>query len=326
MSYNNGGDDGTMIMIMIMICLVCFCCVSCCSSILTAWANDGCDTSGTFSFLVGEWYNTLTGGFKLFQCGSPPPPPELTNPQNNDQNAAGTPGSDGKDDTKKKKDDDKKKKKDDDKKKKNDKKNVYKDNCVYLYRDPDGKKYLKTICVTRSNPRSYWENGQIHGLSSIRYGKKTQVHILPRNESNTTASVKFNGKTKAGKLVNLSSNNFDDQAGAVSVMYKDYGGGQLKNVGGKYDEKCVYLYSNSGAKGYMDTICSKSSGPVTNTNGRLKQLSSLRVGKNTSAVVTKTNSTGGTTYLSISGHGTDKVQNLTPAFNDQINRIVVYRQ
>ena len=71
MGYNNGGDDGTMIIVMLMISMVCCCCVACGSSMLTAWANDGCDTTGTFSFLVGDWYTQLTGGVKLFQCTAP---------------------------------------------------------------------------------------------------------------------------------------------------------------------------------------------------------------------------------------------------------------
>ena len=69
MSYNNGGDDGTMIMMIMMICFLCCCCAACGCSLLTAWANDGCDTTGTFSFLKGEWYTQLMGGNKLFQCG-----------------------------------------------------------------------------------------------------------------------------------------------------------------------------------------------------------------------------------------------------------------
>ena len=327
MAYNNGGDDGTMIMVMIMISLVCCCCFCCMSSGLTAWANDGCDTSGTFNFLVGDWYKTLMGGMKLFQCGTPNPDPTVTNPTNTNPTSNTNTGSDGNDGNDGKDKKDKKDKKKDKKDKKNDKKNktVYKDNCVYLYQDADGKKYLKTICVTRSNPKGYWENGKIHGLSSIRYGKETQVYILPRNESNTDSAIRLNdGKTKAGKLVNLGD--FDDKAGAISVLHKDYKGGQLKNVGGKYDEKCVYLYANSGGKGYMDKICSKSSGPVPNTNGRLRQLSSLRVGKNAEALLTKTNSTGGSTRLSVNGQGANKVVNLSSAFNDQVNKIVVFRR
>jgi len=78
MAYNNGGDDGTMMIMMVMVSFLLCCCCACMSSILTAYANDGCDTSGTFSFLIGDWYRNLVGSFKLFQdCGvaaSPDPP------------------------------------------------------------------------------------------------------------------------------------------------------------------------------------------------------------------------------------------------------------
>jgi len=99
MSYNNGGgDDGTMIIMVVMISLVCCCCCVCGLSILTAYANDGCDTSGTFSFLVGQWYQDLMQGQKLFtDCGTAPPADTTTGDTSGGNNAAaaGTPGSDG---------------------------------------------------------------------------------------------------------------------------------------------------------------------------------------------------------------------------------------
>ena len=320
-SSSSGGGDSTMMIVLVMI----ICC--CCFLSLGYLAAGYMVNKGTVSF--GPLDSFLSAPFKLFSGTGEGDDEDYDNDEGGDEGGdittgGGGGGDDGKSGKKSKGDKDKDKK--DKKDKKNDKDKKYKDNCVYLYKDIDGKGYMKSMCVSRSNPTQYWENGKIHELSSIRYGPDVQVHILPRNDANTKSALKFNdGKTKAGKLVNLTKHDFNDQAGAISLAFKEYGGGTLKNVGGNYDENCVYLYSNGNAKSYVRTICSKKNKSVVIIHPTLKQVSSMRIGKNVDVTIKRKNSSGGDTSLLYKGTGTKNVINLSSSWNDQITSVSVSR-
>ena len=70
MSNNGSGSDSTMIVVLLGGVMV-MCLSSCCSSIMTAYANE-CDTSGSLSFLAGDWYWTTfpTGLLGCTETGS----------------------------------------------------------------------------------------------------------------------------------------------------------------------------------------------------------------------------------------------------------------
>ena len=132
-------------------------------------------------------------------------------------------------------------------------------------------------------------------------------------------------------MVNLhTKHDFNDKAGAISVEWRDSKG----SVASNYDENCVYLYSNSKGKSYMKTICSKKGSTKKDTGSLLRQLTSLRIGKNCKVTITR-NTSIGTASADLSGGGTSKVVELTSvdtkgfgrmSFNDQVTEIKVKRK
>jgi hypothetical protein len=166
-------NSSTTIIIVVLIVFM-VCCSS--SSSLVVTANEFPTFGGSaLDFLRGEWYTNIFGGGGSGGGG------DGDGDGGGDGGGGGGGGGDGEDDNDK----------DGDKNKK------FKNNCAYLYKDKDGKKYLISKCT---DGEKTYKGSKLDGMSSIRVGKELTVYLYDKNDKKKT----YEGKKD--KVYNLSGN------------------------------------------------------------------------------------------------------------------------
>jgi len=128
-----------------------------------------------------------------------------------------------------------------------DNKKEYKNNCVYLYKDKDGKKYLVSKCTSSSKT---YKGSKLDGMSSIRVGKDLTVYLYDKKDKKKTY------KGEKDKVYNLSGN-WNNDTKKLVLKHKDgggsSGGGSSKgeNSGGNdscSSKICLYEHRDYGGK------------------------------------------------------------------------------
>jgi len=247
---NNGGGEGSsmMIIVLMMFASYCFCCLACLAS----------------GYMINEGYFSLgpLDDFLTFMYKTAPAPPDDDDDEVVDPPAAGGDGGDDDEDDKSKD-------------------SKYKNNCVYLYSDDKGKKYLRTLCVDNKKSRLTYSGSDVGDVSSIRYGKDVYTYVKGSVGSPLKISGKKNGFVDVDKKKTWS--------GKVKGITLEYRGGVDGKANEDYKDECTYLYSKSNGKGYLRKLCGKSSAhqkfDYSNNDAEILQVSSLRVGKKACALV-----------------------------------------
>ena len=184
-------NSSTTILIVVFIVFI-VCCSS--SSSLVVAANESPSFGGSaLDFLRGEWYTNIFGGGGSGGGGG-------GGDEGGDESGGGGGGSGGSGDDG-----------EDDNDKKGDKDKNYKNNCAYLYKDKDGKKYLISKCT---DGEKTYKGSKLDGMSSIRVGKDLTVYVYDKNDKKKTY------KGKKDKVYNLSGN-WDNDTKKMVLRHKD---------------------------------------------------------------------------------------------------------
>ena len=164
-------ETDSMMIILVVVVLVIICCSSCSSS-LTVLANENPSFGGgALDFLRGDWYHTILGY------------PTAPSDEYEDEGEVDTGGGGGSGNN------------DEDNDKDGDKDRTYKKNCVYMYKDKDGKKYITSKCTDEIKT---YKGSKLDGMSSIRVGEDLKVYLYDKNSKKKTY------KGKKDKVYNLS--------------------------------------------------------------------------------------------------------------------------
>jgi hypothetical protein len=216
-----GDSTTTIVMVLVLVIILC----SSCSSSVTVLANENPSFGGSFlDFLRGDWYNNI--------FGYPVAPPGEYENEGEGVDAGGN-GGDNEDDGDKDNDKDRSKPK---------------DNCVYLYKNKNGKKYLISKCT--SSTKTY-KGSNVEEVSSIKVGKDLTVYVYDKDNK------KKMYKGNKNKTYNLSSK-WDNKTKKLVLKHKDGGGssgggGSSKgeNSGGSdscSSKICLYEHRDYGGK------------------------------------------------------------------------------
>jgi len=186
------------------------------SSGVVVAANESPSFGGSsLDFLRGDWYN------KIFGKKSSTSPPQTSGDPEATKIEYGNDNEDGSDDEDDDEDDDK------------DKDKKYKNHCVYLYRDKDGKKHVLSKCT---EDKKTYKGSKLDGVSSIRVGKDLTVWVYDKKDN----KKKYKGKKD--KVYNLSGNWLNDTKKIV-IQHDDYKGSKESSgdnsKGTNYGEKSV---------------------------------------------------------------------------------------
>lgn len=217
--------DSTTTIVMVLVLVIILC--SSCSSSVTVLANENPSFGGSFlDFLRGDWYNNI--------FGYPVAPPGEYENEGEGVDAGGN---------------------EDDGDKDNDKdRSKPKDNCVYLYKNKNGKKYLISKCT--SSTKTY-NGSNVEEVSSIKVGKDLTVYVYDKDNK------KKMYKGNKNKTYNLPSK-WNDNTRKLVLKHKDGGsssggssegssGGSSKgeNSGGSdscSSKICLYEHRDYGGK------------------------------------------------------------------------------
>lgn len=215
-------NDSTMI-ILVVVVLVIICCSSCSSS-LVVLANENPSFGGSaLDFLRGDWYYTIFG----YPTGS-------SGEYEGEVDTGG--GGSGNNDDDNDKDGDKDKK--------------YKNNCVYLYKDKDGKKYLISKCTDEVKT---YKGSKLDGMSSLRVGKDLKVYLYDKNNKKKA----YEGKKD--KVFNLSGKWNNDTRKIIlrhkNTQTSEWKKDQVQNVKDKIDAVIEYAESVKGQDSCKSKVC-----------------------------------------------------------------------
>lgn len=173
-------ENSTTTIVMVLVFVVILC--SSCSSGVTVAANEFPSFGGSFlDFLRGDWYTNIFGEKK-----------DTTVTSNSSDPGGSTVSGNNDDDGDDKKD--------------------YKNNCMYLYKDKDGKKYVTSKCT---KDKETYKSSKLDGVSSIRVGKDLTVYLYDKKDK----EKKYKGKNN--NVYNLSGN-WNNDTKKIVIQHEDY--------------------------------------------------------------------------------------------------------
>jgi len=258
-----GDSTTTIVMVLVLVIILC----SSCSSSVAVLANENPSFGGSFlDFLRGDWYNNI--------FGYPVAPPGEYENEGEGVDAGGNGSGDNEDDGDKDNDKDRSKPK---------------DNCVYLYKNKNGKKYLISKCT--SSTKTY-KGSNVEEVSSIKVGKDLTVYVYDKDNK------KKMYKGNKNKTYNLPSK-WNDNTRKLVLKHKD--GGGSSGGGG----------SNSGTNG-------GSSGGNTNSGG-VSSTGKTSSGSCTSNVCMYSTLSFGGNYIGFDGES--RVYNFNDIKNKGVSKI-----